>query len=89
MSWLKKKTGPPAKTLSSPEAAQAFIDSSEVVVVGFFPDVESAEAKAFTEAAAGYDELQFGSASDAAILEAHNVQGSAVVVFKKVKEWLD
>ena len=84
VTWLNKKTGPPTKDLSSPEVAKDFIDSVDVAVVGFFPDTESAEAKAFTEAAAGYDELQFGLASDAAVLAAHNVQDPAVVVFKKV-----
>jgi protein disulfide-isomerase A1 len=86
VTWLNKKTGPPTKDLSSPEVAQAFIDSADVTVVGFFADTESAEAKAFTEAAAGYDELEFGQASDAAVLAAYAVASPAVVMFRKFDE---
>ena len=36
VSWLEKKTGPPARTLDTVEAVKAFIEDSEVAVVGFF-----------------------------------------------------
>lgn len=36
INWLKKKTGPPAATLEGVEAAKAFVDKDDVVVVGFF-----------------------------------------------------
>jgi len=52
VSWLEKKTGPPAKTLDSVETAKAFADEKDVVVVGFFKDVESAAAKVFLSVAA-------------------------------------
>ena len=88
VTWLKKKTGPPTKDLTSPEAAKGFIDSLEVAVVGFFSDLESAEAKAYIEAAAGDDELEFGIANDAAVLDAYNVQSPTVSVFKKVRRMI-
>lgn len=34
--WLKKRTGPAAATLTDVAAAEALVDSSEVVVIGFF-----------------------------------------------------
>jgi protein disulfide-isomerase A1 len=36
VNWLLKKTGPVAKNLTSVDDAKAFIDASNVVVVGFF-----------------------------------------------------
>ena len=33
---MEKKTGPPAKALESVDAAKAFADEHDVVVVGFF-----------------------------------------------------
>ena len=36
VSWLEKKTGPPAKTLDTVETAKSFIEDAEVAVVGFF-----------------------------------------------------
>ena len=36
ITWLKKKTGPAAENIDSVKAAKAFIENSEVVVLGFF-----------------------------------------------------
>jgi protein disulfide-isomerase A1 len=36
VSWLKKKTGPPAKELKTVEEAKEFIEASNVAVIGFF-----------------------------------------------------
>lgn len=36
VSWLKKRTGPAAAALSDAAAAEALVESSDVVVIGFF-----------------------------------------------------
>ena len=36
VTWLKKKTGPPAVNVDSVDAAKALISNNEVVVFGFF-----------------------------------------------------
>lgn len=36
VSWLRKRTGPAAASLADVAAAEALVDSSEVVVIGFF-----------------------------------------------------
>lgn len=36
VNWLLKKTGPPAKDLSSVDDAKAFIDGNNVAIIGFF-----------------------------------------------------
>lgn len=43
--WVRKKSGPAAKTVSTADEAAAFEKSAEVAVLGVFSDVESAEAK--------------------------------------------
>lgn len=86
VAWLNKKTGPPAKTLATAEEVTNFIDSAEVVLVGFFASAESAEAKVFIEAAGGIDDAPIAIVSDAALATANKVEGDAVVLFKKFDE---
>lgn len=83
VAWLKKKTGPPATSLESSDAVKKFLEK-EVAVVGFFADKESEGAKAFTNAADGIDDVEFGIVSDAAIAAENKVEGDKIVLFKKV-----
>jgi len=86
VNWLNKKTGPPAKALATEDELKAFIDSNDVVVVGFFADVESEAAKAFLAAAADIDDTPCGIVSDAALAATKEVTGDLVVLFKKFDE---
>ncbi|EDO36830.1 predicted protein, partial [Nematostella vectensis] len=85
VSWLNKKTGPPAKDLATADAMKDFI-TKEVAVVGFFTDKESDAAKAFLSAADGIDDVEFGIVSDKAIASEHKVEGDKIVLFKKFDE---
>ena len=49
--WLEKHSGPPAKTLTTADEAKALTEEKDVVVIGFFKDLESAGAKEFIKAA--------------------------------------
>merc|ERR1712228_203776 len=51
VSWLEKKTGPPALALASVEEATAFVAGKDVAVIGVFPDQTTDAAKAFLVAA--------------------------------------
>jgi len=82
--WLLKRTGPPATHLTDVDQAKSFADSNEVVVIGFFEDGESTEAKALAEAADSYDDLPFGISLSKDVAEALEAQMNTVVVFKKV-----
>ena len=81
VSWLKKKTGPPATDLSTAETIQKFIDQRDVAIIGFFSDKESELAKAFIKAADGIDDSEFGICAGA---EAQNfdVDPESIVLFK-------
>ena len=50
ISWVEKKTGPPALALADVEGAKKFAEDNKVVVIGFFKDQENEAAKNFLEA---------------------------------------
>lgn len=84
VTWLKKKTGPPAASLGTADDVKKFLEK-DVAVVGFFSDKDSDGTKAFTSAADGIDDVEFGIVSDAAIASDYKVEGDKIVLFKKVK----
>lgn len=86
LKWLKKKTGPAAQTLKNADEAKAFKSSADVVVVGLFSDLESADAKSFLEAAAENDEYPFAISSESSVWTELGVDSPKVVLFKKFDE---
>lgn len=56
VSWLKKRTGPPAKVIEDVKDLNKMRDSASVVVVGFFGESEDALVKTFEEAAGKADD---------------------------------
>jgi len=86
ISWLEKKTGPPAKAIDSVDAAKAFAEENEVAVIGFFKDAETDAAKAFLAAAGTMDDYPFGITGDDAVFAEYSVEGEGVVLLKKFDE---
>merc|ERR1712209_117115 len=86
ISWLEKKTGPPAAALADVDAAKKFLEDNKVAVVGFFKDQESEAAKAFLETAANMDDIKFGISSDDAVASGYGVSGDKIVLFKDFDE---
>jgi protein disulfide-isomerase A1 len=85
VNWLKKKTGPPAIELTA-DVIKTISEENDVVVCGFFADMESAGAKAFLELAAETDDLPFGLSSDATLAKAMEVELGNVLLLKKFDE---
>merc|ERR1711970_1508431 len=56
VSWLEKKTGPPALALASVEEATAFVSGKDVAVIGVFADQTTDAAKAYLAAASTFDD---------------------------------
>ncbi|KAM4890161.1 protein disulfide-isomerase isoform 3-T6 [Sylvia borin] len=83
VSWLRKRTGPAAATLSDVAAAEALVDSSEVVVIGFFKDLTSEAAKEFLLAAEAVDDIPFGISSSADVFTKYEISKDGVSLFKK------
>jgi protein disulfide-isomerase A1 len=87
ISWTKKKSGPPATTLTSVDDLNKLKESADVVVVGFFKDLSSAQVKVFNSVAQKVDSIQFGITSEQALFDEAKVTGdSAIVLFKKFDE---
>jgi len=86
VSWLEKKTGPPAVALVSEEEATKFVADNKVAVIGFFKDLESAEAKNFLEVAGALDDVKFATTSEAAVFTANKVEKDGIVLFKAFDE---
>lgn len=84
--WLKKKTGPPAKTLKTADESNTFKDSDDVAIIGFFKDVESDGAKNFLQVAGTMDDVPFGITSESDVFAEHGVDADGVVLFKKFDE---
>merc|ERR1712066_1056807 len=64
VSWVEKKTGPPAKTIASAEELTAFVEGKDVAVIGCFSDEATTGAKAFLGAASSMDDVPFGITGD-------------------------
>lgn len=86
VSWLSKKTGPAAKELESVEAVEEFLKENQVVVVGFFGDRDSAEAKAFVATANAVDDYPFGITSNEDVYKKYETSSGKVVLFKQFDE---
>lgn len=88
LEWVEKKSGPAAKDLATKEAAAAFIEANKVVVIGFFTDLESAEAVAFNTAADLDENVKYGITTSEEVFEEYEVKDKtpAVVLFKKFDE---
>uniref|UniRef100_A0A8B9IN63 Protein disulfide-isomerase n=1 Tax=Anser cygnoides TaxID=8845 RepID=A0A8B9IN63_ANSCY len=86
VSWLKKRTGPAATTLTDVAAAEALVDSNEVAVIGFFKDLTSEAAKEFLLAAESVDDIPFGISSSDDVFSKYQLSKDGVVLFKKFDE---
>lgn len=86
VNWLRKKTGPPCIALKDVDGAKKFVEKDDVVVIGFFKDDKSADAKAFEEAASGIDDIPFGITSEADLFKEYEVESDGIVLFKKFDE---
>merc|ERR1711910_154821 len=82
VSWLEKKTGPPAKTLASLDDAKAFIEGKTVAVIGCFKDQTTDAAKGYLAAAGMMDDFEFGITGDDAVFAEYGVEGEAVLLLK-------
>ena len=85
VTWLEKKTGPPAKTLETAEDLKKFTEDNDIAIVGFYKDSGSAEAKVFLSTADNMDDYPFAIVADEAVAKENGVD-SGIVLFKKFDE---
>merc|ERR1712190_29673 len=82
VSWLEKKTGPPALAVASVEESTAFVAGKDVAVIGVFADQTTDAAKAFLAAAANIDDIPFAITSSAEVAAEYKIEGEAVLLLK-------
>lgn len=80
--WVEKKIGPPATILEDADKVKDFIDNNDVVVVGFFSDMESDKAQAYKKAIKDYEEYPCGITSDLTAAGNHDAKDGEIVLFK-------
>lgn len=86
ISWLKKKTGPPARVIVTVEELEEFKNNSTVAVVGFFKDDSSDLAKKFLTVATTIDDHPFGIVTSEEVLSNQKIVEDKVVLFKAFDE---
>ena len=89
ISWMKKKSGPPATNLASIDDTKKFIEDKEIVIVGFFSDPKETEATEFLNTAEIMDDMgpfSFGITSEPDVSESYDVKGDGIVLFKPFDE---
>lgn len=86
VSWVIKKTGPPANELTTVAEAEEFLQANEIAVIGFFKNKESEEAKAFLAVANSHDSFVFGITANSDVFAKYEVTDGAVILFKPFDE---
>ncbi len=86
VTWVEKKTGPPAITMDSVEDAKKFVEDNEIAIIGFFSDVEGEAAGTFKDVAGSMDDFKFGITASSDVGSEYSISGDAIVLFKKFDE---
>ncbi|XP_064178753.1 protein disulfide-isomerase A2 isoform X1 [Anguilla rostrata] len=81
--WLKRRSGPSATILENETDSQELIDAHNVVVVGFFSDLDSEDANVFYGVAMDLVDITFGVTTSPDVFKKYKVENNAVVLFKK------
>ena len=84
VNWLEKRAGPPALELATQEDVMKLIEDKPVVVIGYFENAESAEAKAFIAAAETEDSITFAYSTCADVAKAMDSGVPAIWLYKNV-----
>jgi len=80
VSWIKKKTGPPAATLTSKDELATAEKASEVLVLGYFKDFKGADFDTFTKVAQASEDATFVQTTDSAVAKAAGLSSAGIVV---------
>ncbi|NWU84171.1 PDIA2 isomerase, partial [Onychorhynchus coronatus] len=84
--WMQRRAGPSATLLHDTDTANAFANSQDLVVIGFFKDLKGKAAQAFYEVAAEMVDMQFGVAEAAELFQAYGLSADTICLFKKFDE---
>ncbi|KAG2455487.1 PDIA1 isomerase, partial [Polypterus senegalus] len=83
VTWLQRRTGPSATLIKDGSHAETFLKSGNVVVLGFFQDLEDAAVQTFYEAAKDIPDLPFGVTKNKIVFNKYGITGDTVLLSKK------
>ncbi|KAK0089997.1 hypothetical protein PV325_004130 [Microctonus aethiopoides] len=86
VTWVSKKSGPPARTLATVDETKALIEEQNVVIIGFFKNAESDGVKVFFEVANSNDDNVFAIVHAEEIFSEYGAEDGNVILFKKFDE---
>ena len=85
VAWVTRQSGPPTTSLDTVDAAKEFSDQADVVIIGYFEDLESEEAQAYITAADTVEEsIPFGITNIKEVMEGMEATNT-IVMYKKVR----
>ncbi|XP_027466431.2 protein disulfide-isomerase A2 [Zalophus californianus] len=84
--WLRRRLGPSATRLEDEEGAQALIDGRDVVVIGFFQDLQDDDVATFLALAQDALDMTFGLTDQPKLFQKFGLTKDTVVLFKKFDE---
>nr|XP_015215643.1 PREDICTED: protein disulfide-isomerase-like isoform X2 [Lepisosteus oculatus] len=85
VTWLERRTGRSAELIKDRSQAEEFFKLGDVVVLGFFQDLEEGAVKTFYEAAVDIPDLPFGVTKNKSLFSKYKVRKDrdTVVLFKQ------
>ncbi|XKL63465.1 hypothetical protein PGB90_005829 [Kerria lacca] len=86
ISWLKKKTGPPARELASISEIKEFKANNTVAIIGYFKDSKNDLASKFLSVASVIDDHHFGIITNENVLTESEVKEDKIILYKKFDE---
>ncbi|KJE89521.1 protein disulfide-isomerase ERp60 [Capsaspora owczarzaki ATCC 30864] len=81
VAYMRKQSGPSARTLSTVEEAKNFVAKNDISVIGFFPAVGSMQEVFLKTADQKRDAFRFAVTSSKEVAAAFNIEGNKVVLF--------
>eukprot|EP01006_Ploeotia_vitrea_P031474 TRINITY_DN63803_c0_g2_i2.p1 TRINITY_DN63803_c0_g2~~TRINITY_DN63803_c0_g2_i2.p1 ORF type:complete len:480 (+),score=28.09 TRINITY_DN63803_c0_g2_i2:60-1499(+) len=82
VSWINKKTGSAAKVVNTADELSNLQETTDVVVLGLFADINSAAGKGFMSLADADDDMVYAYTTDDAVKSSLGVTGDHVVLLK-------
>ncbi|KAG5854459.1 protein disulfide-isomerase [Anguilla anguilla] len=86
ITWLKRRSGRSAQLIKNLAQAEIFITVEDVVVLGFYEDLEKGGVEAFYAAAADMPDLPFGVTKNKEVFLKYEITKDTVVLFKASKK---
>ncbi|KAK2097160.1 Protein disulfide-isomerase A2 [Saguinus oedipus] len=84
--WLRRRVGPSATRLEDEASAQALIDARDLVVIGFFQDLQDEDVATFLALARDALDMTFGLTDRPQLFQHFGLTKDTVVLFKKFDE---